>query len=80
MSTSIFRKDKSQLKKAVIRTMLPPEMLLETYENRPQTAEFDRIDLVIDLRPGKDEIGAIVKVEYTDVWIILFSPFNVYFI
>ena len=62
MSTSIFRKDKNQTKKAFVRTMLPPEMLLETYESRPQTAEFDRIDLVVDLRPGKDEIGAIVKV------------------
>lgn len=37
-------------------------MLLETYEQRPQSAEFDRLDLAVDFRPGKDGIGAVVKV------------------
>ena len=73
MSTSIFRKNNNRPPKAVVRTMLPPEMLLETYENRPQSAEFDRIDLVIDLRPGKDEVGAVVKVEYSIISKCLFG-------
>lgn len=40
---------------------LPEELKLENYEKRIQTASFDRIDLVIDFRGGKDNIGATVK-------------------
>lgn len=40
---------------------LPEELKLENYSRRAQSAVFDRIDLVIDFRPGKDNIGATVK-------------------
>jgi hypothetical protein len=40
---------------------IPEELKLENYEKRIQTASFDRLDLVISFRPGKDNIGATVK-------------------
>lgn len=40
---------------------IPEELKLENYEKRTQTASFDRIDLVISFRGGKDNIGATVK-------------------
>jgi hypothetical protein len=40
---------------------LPDELKLENYEKRIQTASFDRLDLVISFRPGKDNIGLTVK-------------------
>lgn len=40
---------------------IPYELKLENYEKRIQTASFDRLDLVISFRAGKDNIGATVK-------------------
>jgi hypothetical protein len=40
---------------------IPEDLKLENYEKRIQTASFDRLDLVISFRAGKDDIGATVK-------------------
>lgn len=40
---------------------LPPELHLENYERRLQSATFDRIDLVVSFRAGVNGIGATVK-------------------
>ena len=45
----------------MIKVKIPDELKLENYEKRIQTASFDRLDLVISFRPGKDGIGATVK-------------------
>jgi len=60
---SIFRNENGKrTKKNVISPPMPAEMLLESYERRPNHAEFDRIGLVLEFRPGKDNIGVTVKV------------------
>ncbi len=41
--------------------ILPDELKQETYELRPHVAEFDRLDLVVTMKPGKDGKGAIVE-------------------
>lgn len=43
------------------RVDIPAELKLENYEKQTHTASFDRIDLVISFRPGRDNIGATVK-------------------
>ncbi len=43
------------------KVAIPDELKLENYEKRTQTASFDRLDLVISFRPGKDGFGATVK-------------------
>ena len=40
---------------------LPPELKVETYERRRLAADFDRIDLILDLRPGMNGIGAVLS-------------------
>lgn len=40
---------------------IPKELKLETYSKRPQEAEFDRLDLVLELQAGVDGVGAVVK-------------------
>ena len=40
--------------------ILPDELKQETYELRPHVAEFDRLDLVVAMKPGKDGKGAII--------------------
>jgi hypothetical protein len=60
--TSIFKKERTMAKKAATPIPLPYEMLVESYERRANVAEFEKIDLVIDFRPGKDGIGAVIKV------------------
>ena len=40
---------------------LPDEFKLESYPRRVQEATFDRLDLVVTFRPGKDKIGATVR-------------------
>lgn len=43
------------------KVAIPDELKLENYERRIQTASFDRLDLVISFRPGRDGKGATVK-------------------
>lgn len=40
---------------------LPAELRLESYERRANAAVFDRLDLVVAFRPGKNGTGAVVK-------------------
>ncbi len=40
---------------------LPEELKIENYERRRYVAVFDRIDLVLEFRAGKDGIGATIK-------------------
>lgn len=40
---------------------LPSELRLENYTPRIQKAIFDRLDLVVDFRPGSEGVGATVK-------------------
>jgi hypothetical protein len=52
---------KSPNSKAKKEYPLPPELKLETYERRRLSADFDRIDLILDLKPGVNRVGAILR-------------------
>jgi hypothetical protein len=43
------------------RLPIPDELKLENQSSLLQYAIFDKLDFIIDFRPGKDNIGAIVK-------------------
>lgn len=40
---------------------IPDELKVETYERRRLSADFDRIDLILDLKAGVNGIGAILR-------------------
>ena len=43
------------------RFPVPPELKVEFYERRRNTTNFERLELAIELIPGKDGIGAVVR-------------------
>lgn len=40
---------------------IPDELKVETYERRQLAADFDRIDLILDLKPGVGGVGAVLR-------------------
>lgn len=40
---------------------IPDELKVETYERRRLTADFDRIDLILDLKAGVNGTGAVLR-------------------
>lgn len=47
------------------RFAVPPDLKVEFYERRRQTSSFDRLDFALELIPGMDGVGAIVR-NFTD--------------